>query len=459
MLNNLDRNYHSWFRTAGAPLIILRKHRLALTLSRALPILIWLSLSAVLHVVAWYLLIEIAAGNISAQQGEYIDIPDDVFLVMSLITTLCLPLALLVVPWWVSKRSKVLPVWLRSLLGALMLPAAALALSPAVSHAIGFQTPLLLRNGWEIVIALVGVLLAIYLGIDTLLYWVLKQTVREFSTLTTMTVKVLPVLMIAVLFFFVNGDIWRVADALEFSRVWQVVAVLGTLGALVSISTVYDRTKKLLGARTGDAVEVFVPADYAAATEEAGGHWGKTYRAVSAPVLDASPGIRRGEWYNLTLLPVLVQTIQALLFGVLVFAFFVWFGDIAIPGSTVTSWLTHESTQLTIAGLEFPYSTVLVKVSMVLGAFAALNFMAQTATDPAYSQEFLEPVLLHVRQVVMIRNIYLAQETDLVPKHDFVGEEEHEQGDTGVQHPPCLGVSEDRTQESGTGRQEGKPNN
>lgn len=433
MLHTLDRNYHAWFREAGASLIIPRIYRAQLTLSRALPLLLWLFTSAIVQVLAWYFLIEISASDAGVFRPDYIDISSDFFLGMSLIITLCLPLLLFILIWWaVNRWTQKTPLWVSSILAIGLIPLTGLALSPATSYAVGFQEPLLYESGWSIALVLGGTLLASYLGVDTLLHWVFKQIIREFNSLTIMVVKVLPVLMIAVLFFFVNGDIWRVVDHLSFGRVFQVVSILATLGLLVSISTVYDRGKKILGAREGDSIETFSPQEYATAAQAAGPHWEESYRKLNPSTLENSPAVGRGEWYNLSLLPLLTQSIQALLFSLLVFGFFLWFGEIAIPDATITSWLTHEAPKLTLAGLTLPYSAVLVKVSMVLGAFAGLNFMAQTATDPSYSKEFLEPSLHHVRQVLIIRNIYLASYRELVAEHNLVGQEEHEQGDSGI---------------------------
>ncbi len=46
---------------------------------------------------------------------------------------------------------------------------------------------------------------------------------------------------------------------------------------------------------------------------------------------------------------------------------------------------------------------------MLLGGFAALNFVAQTSSDRSYAQEFLIPIIEEVRETVMMRNIYHAR--------------------------------------------------
>ena len=253
-------------------------------------------------------------------------------------------------------------------------------------------------------------LLAVYLGLDSLCYWALRQVVKELAALSSMVVKVLPVLMIAVLFFFVNGDIWRVAEALSMQRTLQVVAILTVLSLLVVSSTVTEKTRRLLGARKGDKVEEFTDAEYAGAALPAGDRWRQELEKLPAAGLSRPADFRWGEWNNLVLLPIVVQMIQAVLFAGVVFLFFVWFGTIAIPDATITSWLGFEASKVSLLGVQFPFTDVLVKVSMVLGAFAALNFAAQTSTDSRYAEEFLEPAIGQVRRTVMVRNIYRARD-------------------------------------------------
>lgn len=442
---------HRWFRDRGAPLLVPTSVRAKLTFARAAPLLAWVTVAALAHNLAWSVLLNIAGGNLSLTNVGYVEISDDTFLLYSLMTALLLPLLLLPLPWFLSRRLLRAPFWVSNLLTALLIPLTIFALSPQAGELMGLSEGVLLGGAWQGLLLVLFLLVLVFFGVDTLLYWVLKASYRELGSLAPMLSKVLPVLMVAVLFFFVNGDIWRVADALSFSRTWRVVDVLSVLSALVIISTASEKTKRLIGSRRGEKVERFTAEEYGDAARDAGRKWQRALDSAPAHKLEEPPLLSRGEWYNLSLLPILVQAIQALVFGALVCAFFIWFGTIAIPAETVTSWLTRAPSNLSFAGLDLPVSAVLVKVSMVLGAFAALNFVAQTSSDAKYSQEFLTPIIEEVRRTVILRNIYLATE------HDFVGEEEHERGNTGVQNPPGAGVGKDGAQEAATAGEQAEP--
>lgn len=402
-----EQEAHTWFRAAGAPLVIPARERARWTLARSAPLSAWLIVSSFTYLT---LLWGLAQLDVEVQDGGVpVDVPDSVLTPIFIALALVPPLLLLVVPWAVSRLLAPLPFWPQTLIGALLLPLAAFSMLPQTARWMGLADVADAFAAGDVLWILGATLLAVYLGLDSLCYWALRQVVKELAALSSMLIKVLPVLMIAVLFFFVNGDIWRVAAALSMQRTLQVVAILTVLSLLVVSSTVTEKTRRLLGARKGDKVEEFTDAEYAGAALQAGDWWRQELENLPAAGLGRPANFRWGEWNNLVLLPIVVQMIQAVLFAGVVFLFFVWFGTIAIPDATITSWLGFEASKVTLLGVQFPFTDVLVKVSMVLGAFAALNFAAQTSTDSRYAEEFLEPAIGQVRCTVMVRNIYRAR--------------------------------------------------
>lgn len=296
-----------WFREAGVPLLVPRAIRAKMAFARSAPLLAWLTSVAFTYTLAWSLLLRIEAGNLSLQDVAHVEIPDDAFFFYGLLTTLLLPLLLLVLPWALSRRLSTAPFWVSNLVTALLLPLTVFALSPSAGDLLGIPGGLLLDSIWQALVACLVLVGLVFLGADTLLYWVLKASYKELGSLATMVSKVLPVLMIAVLFFFfVNGDIWRVADALSFEDIWKVVLVLVVLSLLVTISTVMEKTKRLIGARHGELVERFSVEQYTDAARREGVRWEKALAAVPQQKLAEPPVFSMGEWNNLSLLPTLV---------------------------------------------------------------------------------------------------------------------------------------------------------
>ena len=75
----------------------------------------------------------------------------------------------------------------------------------------------------------IGIYLAIFLGVDTVLGWSLKHAIHQLASLPPMIAKVLPVLMVSVLSIFVNADLWKLANGLSFPRTWAVAGLMGIL--------------------------------------------------------------------------------------------------------------------------------------------------------------------------------------------------------------------------------------
>lgn len=81
-----------------------------------------------------------------------------------------------------------------------------------------------------IVTLVVVIGLAIHFGADSLVRWSAGRVGREFWTMGPMLTRVLPVLMIAFLFFSYNAEIWQVMVSLNWARTWAVVAIMASRG-------------------------------------------------------------------------------------------------------------------------------------------------------------------------------------------------------------------------------------
>lgn len=221
-------------------------------------------------------------------------------------------------------------------------------------------------------LVLLGVLVGTYLGAGSLVRWAARRVRRELGTLGHMVARVLPVLMLAVLFLFFNAEIWQVMVALSWPRTLAVMGIMGMLTVLlVAITTRDDLLEEL---------------------EE------------QAPTRE----LRRSERINVLLVPVLATLIQAMLFACLVFVFFLFLGWIAIPEATETRWTLRPTEGLggLLAGV--PVSVTLVRVSLTLAAFSALNLAAAAASDAAHRARFVRPMIDEVVHGLAAREVYLA---------------------------------------------------
>ena len=183
----------------------------------------------------------------------------------------------------------------------------------------------------------IGIYLAIFLGVDTVIGWSLKHAIHQLASLPPMIAKVLPVLMVSVLFIFVNADLWKLANGLSFPRTWAVLGLMGLLAVFVVVTTSLERTARLLGRSRGDDIARFSDNDYEHAAALEGGIWHTAQDWVEEKKILEHRPLKIAPWSNLIIIPMIGQIIQATFFMLLVFGFFMGFSSIAISDTTIES--------------------------------------------------------------------------------------------------------------------------
>lgn len=266
--------------------------------------------------------------------------------------------------WVVGRVSRRIPrpaataLGLVSLLALVVVP----AVSFSLSEGLGFRGT---------VIAAAVVAGGTYLGVGSLVRWTARRVAREVGTMGPMVARVLPILMLAVLFLFFSAEIWQVMVALSWPRTFALVGVMVALTVLLVGITTHDDINREL-------------ADWSSDTP-----------------------LRPAELVNVVLVPVLATLIQSILFATLVFAFFVFLGWIAVPEATESRWTTgpRDTPEGLLFGL--PFTVTLVRVALTLGAFSALNLAASAASDPAHHERFVRPMIDEVLRGLDARESYL----------------------------------------------------
>jgi hypothetical protein len=118
----------------------------------------------------------------------------------------------------------------------------------------------------------------------------------------------------------------------------------------------------------------------------------------------ADPPLGTRQRFNVGLVMFVSQGLQVLVVAVLVGAFFVAFGALAITPHVVDVWIGHRPQA--IAGHP-SLSVELVKVSSALAAFSGLYYAIAVLSDSAYREEFLEDLQTSLRETFADRARYL----------------------------------------------------
>ena len=249
-----------WFRKQGVPLIIPARQRALDTFPRSVPWILW---AGIMHICYIFLrdillfVVEDVKGSLpnyikaltsdSALSNEVLPVLvlGGIFLVMPVISGVFITLAHVLMvrtPRWVQITTGILTV-----LFAGMLFTAGVFASNTLDG-----LDFVYDGGQVFPLIVIGIYLAIFLGVDTVLGWSLKHAIHQVASLPPMIAKVLPVLMVSVLFIFVNADLWKLANGLSFPRTWAVLGLMGLLAVFVVVTTSLERTARLLGRSRGD---------------------------------------------------------------------------------------------------------------------------------------------------------------------------------------------------------------
>ena len=422
-----------WFRKQGVPLIIPARQRALDAFPRSVPWILWASIMHICYIFLRDILILVVDGA-KGSLPEYIKaittntaLSDEVlpmlvlggiFLVMPIISGVFITLAHILMvrtPQWVQITTGILTV-----LFAGMLFVASVFESSSLD---GLD---FVYDGSQVFpLIVVGIYLAIFLGVDTILGWSFKHAIHQLASLPPMIAKVLPVLMVSVLFIFVNADLWKLANRLSFPRTWAVLGLMGLLAVFVIVTTSLERTARLLGRNRGDDIARFSDNDYERAAALEGGIWNTAQDWVEEKKILEHRPLKIAPWGNLIIIPMIGQIIQATFFMLLVFGFFMGFSSIAISDTTIESWMTVKPEHLKILGVDTNINAVVIKVSMIVAVFSGLSFVATTSSDEKYARSFLKPMIARIKHILVIRDIYLGLLT--MPKNEVLVLHEEEE--------------------------------
>ena len=414
-----------WFRKQGAPLIIPARQRALDAFPRSVPWILW---AGIMHICYIFLrdillfVVEDAKGSLpnyikaltsdSTLSNEVLPVLvlGGIFLVMPVISGVFITLAHVLMV-----RT---PQWVQITTGILTVLFAGILFTTGVFETNSLEGFDFVYDGSQVFpLIVVGIYLAIFLGVDTVLGWSLKHAIHQLASLPPMIAKVLPVLMVSVLFIFVNADLWKLANGLSFPRTWAVLGLMGLLAVFVVVTTSLERTARLLGRSRGDDIASFTENDYEHAAALEGGIWNTAQDWVEEKKILEHRPLKIAPWSNL-IIPMIGQIIQATLFMLLVFGFFMGFSSIAISDTTIESWMSIKPEHLKILGVDTNVNAVVIKVSMIVAVFSGLNFVATTSSDEKYARSFLKPMIERIKHILIIRDIYLGLLT--MPKNEVL---------------------------------------
>jgi hypothetical protein len=230
--------------------------------------------------------------------------------------------------------------------------------------------------------------------------WAVRHAWESRALLVPLTTRALPFLLLFITFLFINTEVWQVASALSRALLWSCIAIFLIL-AVAFLAPSFGQEIQRVGAE--------VEGEQLATTSEG------TPVASAAREILAEPhlaqevaGIRLRDLQrrNLMLMLFITQAIQVLSLALVVFAFFVIFGSVAIRPEVVEVWVGHAPTYRT-GGLHL-VSNELFSVAVFLSGFAGLYFTVQAVIDQNYRKEFFSQIESDLQRAIGVRKVYVA---------------------------------------------------
>jgi hypothetical protein len=232
--------------------------------------------------------------------------------------------------------------------------------------------------------------------------WALGESVRTLRLVAQLASRTLPTLLLLVTFIFLNAEMWQVAYDFTGLRLALTLVLFVAVGSAFVLSNTTGRSGEIAS------------FDRWSDVDEACGVAGWDVSDEPAPVAPPSAELGLRARVNVVLVLFLSQGLQVLAVAVAVFTFYVVFGVLTVPESTVVAWVGNEPHFLVdrlpawlvgvpvLTPIAEVVSVELLRVAGFIGAFAGLQVAISSTIDASYRQEFLGRISAEVREAVAV---------------------------------------------------------
>jgi hypothetical protein len=246
---------------------------------------------------------------------------------------------------------------------------------------------------------LVIVYLATSYGLLAAARWGLGRLAAQRGSLGRLLTRALPLLMVFIVFVFLQSDTWRFAYALGTGGLILLLVLLAALSAGFLVGQLAPEVRRLVGGdQTWEGTLAVARSTPAAELCEG--------LAGSTPV---RPPMVWHEWVNVGVVVVFGQGLQIVLVTVSVAVALIIVGFFTVPAALQEEWAGGPIVVLfgfELLGGERSMTTQLVSVALILAAFSGLYFTVTALSDPAYRLEFFRDADAELERVLAVRTVY-----------------------------------------------------
>jgi hypothetical protein len=243
------------------------------------------------------------------------------------------------------------------------------------------------------------VYLATSYGLLAAARWSAGRLAAQRGSLGRLLTRALPLLMVFIVFVFLQSDTWRFAYALGTGGLVVLLVLLVALSAGFLVGQLAPEVRRLVGgAQSWD--ETLAVARSTPAAELCDGLVGET---------PERPPMVWHEWVNVGVVVVFGQGLQIVLVTVAVAVALIVVGFLTVPLALQEEWAGGPLVVpfgFELLGGERAMTTELVSVALILAAFSGLYFTVTALSDPTYRVEFFRDADRELERVLAVRIVY-----------------------------------------------------
>jgi hypothetical protein len=230
--------------------------------------------------------------------------------------------------------------------------------------------------------------------------WALDTLRFQVVHIVELLAKTLPLLLILVVFLLFAAEIWEAAHGMHLGELVAVLVLLVVVASLLIVTTFRAEIRKIEERDDWDGVLADVRETPAAPLAD----------ALRRP-LPRPPALSWIQHVNLGAYVLVSQLLQATFVALLLMAFLVAFGLMALPASVQEGWVGEPVRILArfdLLGEVRTLSAELLTVTALLSGIVGLYFTGLALTDAGYRVEHVTRVVGELRRLLSARALYLA---------------------------------------------------
>ncbi|MDQ2673874.1 MAG: hypothetical protein M3Y40_04400, partial [Chloroflexota bacterium] len=254
--------------------------------------------------------------------------------------------------------------------------------------------------GLNVLLGIGVIYIAVGLGLIEIGVWSLGRLQGEVFRIVGLLSRTLPVLLILVLFLLFAAEIWEAARGLTGAELAAILVLIAAIAVTIVLTGVRSE------------LVTMPPSDWTSVIQEAADTPAAPLAAELEDHAQPIPTLSFLQRVNITAVLVIGQLINSTFVALLVMAFLLVFGLIALPGELQAAWMGEPPRSLVefaMLGERRTLSFELVAVTGILGAVVGLYFTGLAVNDAAYRPAHFGRLVDEVRPLVAARTLYRAR--------------------------------------------------